>query len=75
VLNVHPITQVEEAVPLRPVPSAAPPSIFEEGFLANLHKPGDNPQQDPRLRREHLEATGGKVITRFPPEREFGMFI
>jgi glutaminyl-tRNA synthetase len=74
-LNVHPITQVEEAIPLWPVPITALPSIFEEGFLANLHKPGDNPQQDPRLCREHLEVTGGKVITRFPLEREFSMFI
>ncbi|KAJ6554102.1 glutaminyl-tRNA synthetase [Mycena sp. CBHHK59/15] len=50
------------------ITSAARTNIFEEGFLASLHKPGENPQVDDRLRVEHLKATGGKVITRFPPE-------
>lgn len=39
-----------------------------EGALAQLHKPGGNPQIKPELMREHLKRTGGKVITRFPPE-------
>ncbi|ESK94428.1 glutamine-trna ligase [Moniliophthora roreri MCA 2997] len=43
-------------------------SVFEEGFLGALHKPGGNPQIHPRLRDEHLGATGGQVWTRFPPE-------
>ncbi|EJD01141.1 glutaminyl-tRNA synthetase [Fomitiporia mediterranea MF3/22] len=43
-------------------------SIFEEGFLGKLHKPGENPQIHPRLRDAHLAATGGMVYTRFPPE-------
>ncbi|KAF7291050.1 Glutamine-tRNA ligase [Mycena chlorophos] len=43
-------------------------SVFEEGFLASLHKPGENPQTRPELREQHLAATGGKVYTRFPPE-------
>ncbi|KAJ7471783.1 glutaminyl-tRNA synthetase [Mycena latifolia] len=47
----------------------ATPDIFKEGFLASLHKPGENPQVNENLRVEHLKATGGKVITRFPPER------
>lgn len=42
--------------------------VFEEGFLGNLHKPGENPQIHPRLRDDHLAATGGQVWTRFPPE-------
>ncbi|PPQ77709.1 hypothetical protein CVT25_011144 [Psilocybe cyanescens] len=48
----------------------APPrkSVFEEGFLGQLHKPGENPQIHPHLRRAHLAATGGQVWTRFPPE-------
>ncbi len=51
-------------------PSSAAPtrSIFEEGFLGNLHKPGENPQVLSRLRDAHLKATGGAVWTRFPPE-------
>ncbi|KAI6130361.1 glutaminyl-tRNA synthetase [Pisolithus croceorrhizus] len=43
-------------------------TIFEEGFLGSLHKPGDNPQIHPHLRERHLAATGGQVYTRFPPE-------
>ncbi|KAJ7097629.1 hypothetical protein C8R44DRAFT_835003 [Mycena epipterygia] len=54
----------------KPDTSFSPPAnMFEEGFLASLHKPGENPQIDEKLRVAHLKATGGKVITRFPPER------
>lgn len=38
------------------------------GLIANLHKPGENEQVDPALMVEHLKFTGGRVITRFPPE-------
>uniref|UniRef100_A0A6B2KYY2 glutamine--tRNA ligase n=1 Tax=Arcella intermedia TaxID=1963864 RepID=A0A6B2KYY2_9EUKA len=31
-------------------------------------RPEDNVQLDPKLLAEHLKATGGKVVTRFPPE-------
>lgn len=43
-------------------------SMFDEGFLANLHKPGGNPQVDPKLMEKHLAFTKGNVFTRFPPE-------
>jgi glutaminyl-tRNA synthetase len=43
-------------------------TVFEEGFLGALHKPGGNPQIHPHLREAHLAATGGNVWTRFPPE-------
>jgi glutaminyl-tRNA synthetase len=43
-------------------------SVFEEGFLGALHKPGENPQTRPELREQHLRATDGQVWTRFPPE-------
>ncbi|KAG8704127.1 hypothetical protein FRC09_003748, partial [Ceratobasidium sp. 395] len=51
-------------------PAAAAPErvVFEEGFLKALHKPGENPQINPRLREEHLAETHGHVFTRFPPE-------
>ena len=42
--------------------------MFEEGFLGQLHKPGENPQINPELKESHLKATGGQVWTRFPPE-------
>ena len=47
---------------------AIPTKIFEEGFLSEFHKPGGNPQLEPRLKEEHLAWTKGKVYTRFPPE-------
>lgn len=43
-------------------------TVFEEGFLGQLHKPGGNPQILPELRDAHLAVTGGSVWTRFPPE-------
>ncbi|KAF9651208.1 glutaminyl-tRNA synthetase [Thelephora ganbajun] len=43
-------------------------TVFEQGFLGALHKPGGNPQIKPELRERHLTATGGQVWTRFPPE-------
>ncbi|PPR04044.1 hypothetical protein CVT24_010619 [Panaeolus cyanescens] len=49
-------------------PAAPRRSVFEEGFLGQLHKPGGNPQIHPHLREAHLAATGGQVWTRFPPE-------
>ncbi|KAF8195712.1 tRNA synthetases class I, catalytic domain-containing protein [Mycena galopus ATCC 62051] len=48
--------------------SASRKSVFEEGFLGALHKPGENPQIRPEFREQHLAFTGGKVFTRFPPE-------
>ncbi|KAG6854889.1 hypothetical protein C0991_012079 [Blastosporella zonata] len=43
-------------------------TVFEEGFLGSLHKPGENPQANPKHREAHLAATEGNVWTRFPPE-------
>lgn len=45
-----------------------PTNIFQEGFLAEFHKPGENPQIKPELKERHLEWTKGGVLTRFPPE-------
>ena len=54
---------MEESIPIIPRKS-----LFEEGFLGSLHKPGENPQIRPALREAHLAATHGEVWTRFPPE-------
>lgn len=43
-------------------------TMFTEGWLGNLHKPGGNPQLRPELMEAHLAATGRKVVARFPPE-------
>ncbi|KDN48115.1 hypothetical protein RSAG8_03131, partial [Rhizoctonia solani AG-8 WAC10335] len=52
-----------------PASSAVPERVvFEEGFLKALHKPGENPQIDTKLREQHLKTTSGQVFTRFPPE-------
>lgn len=47
---------------------AASTRIFQEGFLSEFHKPGENPQIEERLKKEHLDWTKGLVYTRFPPE-------
>lgn len=38
------------------------------GEVLKFHKPGENKQLNDEIMRRHLEATGGKVVTRFPPE-------
>ncbi|KAI3405150.2 GLN4 [Candida oxycetoniae] len=43
-------------------------SMFSEGFLGDLHKPGEEPQKYPELLKAHNEFIKGKVYTRFPPE-------
>ncbi|WFD07275.1 glutamine--tRNA ligase [Malassezia vespertilionis] len=48
--------------------TARPDAMFKEGFLANLHPVGGNPQRIPALREQHIKATNGSVMTRFPPE-------
>jgi glutaminyl-tRNA synthetase len=39
-----------------------------KGEITLLHKPGGNPQLHASIIKKHLEETGGKVVTRFPPE-------
>ncbi|RLV92492.1 Glutamine--tRNA ligase [Spathaspora sp. JA1] len=43
-------------------------SMFSEGFLGDLHKPGEEPQMYPELLGPHHDFIKGKVHTRFPPE-------
>ncbi|KAF8930698.1 tRNA synthetases class I, catalytic domain-containing protein [Dissophora ornata] len=49
-------------------PAEKIPDMFFEGEISKLHRPGQNPQIKPELMEEHLKATGGKYVTRFPPE-------
>lgn len=43
-------------------------SMFAEGWLGALHKPGGNQQVDEKFMKQHLAVTNGRVFTRFPPE-------
>lgn len=73
-----PKTAEDLAVPKKkakaPATAAATPSLTPsdkrvfEGEVLRFHKPGENPQIRPQLMEAHLRATGGKVVTRFPPE-------
>lgn len=69
------ITIFTKIQPQTTMDSSSALSIFEEGFLGSLHKPGENSQRNDKLREEHLSVTGGKVRTRFPPERKFSFFF
>jgi glutaminyl-tRNA synthetase len=60
---VAPKPTTSESIPIVPRKS-----VFEDGFLGSLHRPGENPQIRPALREAHLAATHGEVWTRFPPE-------
>lgn len=43
-------------------------NILNEGELAKLHTPYTNYQKNNKILEDHLKRTGGKYITRFPPE-------
>ncbi|KAJ3297719.1 hypothetical protein HK104_000197 [Borealophlyctis nickersoniae] len=65
----QPVDKAEaEGVPGKIAEMAKSTRFIFEGELAKLHKPGENPQLHPNLMKEHLKRTGGKVVTRFPPE-------
>lgn len=43
-------------------------NMFTEGFLGDLHKPGEEPQKWDDTIQEHRKFINGQVFTRFPPE-------
>lgn len=43
-------------------------NMFTEGFLGDLHKPGEEPQRWDDVIKAHRDFIKGKVYTRFPPE-------
>ncbi|KAI8873556.1 glutaminyl-tRNA synthetase [Ramicandelaber brevisporus] len=57
-----------EATPVIDDPLADLRGMLMEGDIAKLHKAGGNPQIREELIKKHLAVTGGKVMTRFPPE-------
>ncbi|KCV72862.1 hypothetical protein H696_00435 [Fonticula alba] len=68
----EPKKQAKVKKPKQPVEKAAeadsPKMRTFTGDVLKLHKPGENPQIDPKLMEQHLAFTKGKVFTRFPPE-------
>ncbi|KAJ3077653.1 hypothetical protein HK102_005063 [Quaeritorhiza haematococci] len=63
-----PKAEADSNVPGRIAEAASSFRYIFEGELSKLHKPGGNKQINDRLMKEHLKRTGGKVVTRFPPE-------
>jgi glutaminyl-tRNA synthetase len=69
------VATLSSPAPTPSSPTTSPPSssssssarVFE-GDVLRLHRPGENKQLNEEIMRRHLEATGGKVVTRFPPE-------
>jgi glutaminyl-tRNA synthetase len=70
-----------EADSVKPAKKAATPAVKEaakeasdedvrsfSGAVLKFHRPGENKQLNSEIMRRHLETTGGKVVTRFPPE-------
>lgn len=43
-------------------------NMFTEGFLGDLHKPGEEPQKWSDVIQAHCDFIQGHVYTRFPPE-------
>ncbi|KAJ2899495.1 Glutaminyl-tRNA synthetase [Coemansia aciculifera] len=58
-------SKASEPVKWKPAPLE---NLFTSGEISRLHKAGENPQIKPELTKQHLAATKGSVITRFPPE-------
>ena len=58
----------EPVVNSNPAQATNPTSLFTEGVLSRFHAPGENPQPNAEIMKAHLATTGGKVMTRFPPE-------
>ena len=50
-------------------------SWLDEGEVSQLSKPEANKQANTKILEEHLNRTGGRVVTRFPPEPNGNLHI
>lgn len=48
---------------------------LDSGEISRIGKPADNKQVTDQILQEHLKRTGGKVVTRFPPEPNGNLHI
>ncbi|KAG8181227.1 hypothetical protein JTE90_002909 [Oedothorax gibbosus] len=74
--EVKPQRKIKEKKEVEKLEDTEPKTISSMMKRLNFHKPGENHKTDgyvltpftSELIKKHLEETGGKVITRFPPE-------
>lgn len=61
-------TAPAEAAASKPAAEEDEYSWLDKGEITTLLRPEENMQATDEILREHLRQTGGKVVTRFPPE-------
>lgn len=60
------VSSVEEPENIHPMDRKR--DWLDEGEVSKLSMPGKNTQADEDILQSHLKRTGGRVVTRFPPE-------